>query len=360
MRIYVSAAVTTDGYLDDNSPERLVISTPEDWAEVYKLRSRHDAIMVGVETLRRDNPSLRIRDEAVRRQRETQGLPPDIARVTMTKSGNIASDINFFTSGKSSHYIFSPRPLPELDSIAEVISADGPVTARFIVTELEKRGIEHLLVEGGAQTLKIFFDEGMVDTFRLAVNTAMRLSAERGGAKLEIGSGYLAAPHTCERLGGMEVTTSVLHPDTSAEDLHYLRAAIEQSRRCTPSATSYCVGVVVRTSDGRIFTGYTHETSPTHHAEQEAITKAATAGAEMRGATIYSSMEPCSQRNSEPESCSELIIRQGFARVIFALYEPSHFVCCRGALNLRSRGIEVRAYISLAEEVRKVNGHLWA
>ena len=46
MRITLSAAVTADGFLDDNSPRRLIISTPEDWAEVYRLRAAHDAILV--------------------------------------------------------------------------------------------------------------------------------------------------------------------------------------------------------------------------------------------------------------------------------------------------------------------------
>ena len=77
-----------------------------------------------------------------------------------------------------------------------------------------------------------------------------------------------------ERLGGMEVETWVLHPDTSAEDLHWLRAATDEAFRCQPSPTCYCVGAVIRLPDGRTFTGYTHESSPTHHAEQEAIRKA--------------------------------------------------------------------------------------
>ena len=53
MRVTLSAAVTADGFLDDNSPRRLIISTPEDWAEVYRLRAAHDAILVGAVTLQR-------------------------------------------------------------------------------------------------------------------------------------------------------------------------------------------------------------------------------------------------------------------------------------------------------------------
>lgn len=59
MRVILSAAVTADGYLDDNGPGRLVISTPGDWAAVLRLRAGCDAILVGAETVRRDNPRCR-------------------------------------------------------------------------------------------------------------------------------------------------------------------------------------------------------------------------------------------------------------------------------------------------------------
>lgn len=359
MRVMLSAAVTADGYLDHNAPERLVISTPEDWAEVYHLRAMHDAILVGAQTLRRDNPSLLIRDEQVRTQRELAGRTPDIAKVTITESGDLAPSLNFFTRGQAEKFVFSTHEITELSHLTTVISSDSEVlTARYIVTELEKRGIERLFVEGGAKTLRMFMHEGMADTLRLAVNPNLRLGPAAAAPRLEIGDEYLATPSICEELGGMVVHTYALRPPTEVEDLKYLRLAITESSRCTPSATSYCVGAVVVTDDALVFTGYTHETSPTHHAEQEAIAKALAAGARLRGASIYSSMEPCSKRSSEPESCTELILRHGFAHVAFALYEPSHFVSCRGALILRERGVDVRAYPSLGDEVRQVNAHL--
>ena len=59
MRIILSAAVTADGDLDDNTPQRLMISTAADWEAVQQVRASCDAILVGAETLRRDNPALR-------------------------------------------------------------------------------------------------------------------------------------------------------------------------------------------------------------------------------------------------------------------------------------------------------------
>lgn len=356
MRVTLSAAVTADGYMDDDSPRRLIISTPGDWEEVYRLRAAHDAILAGAETLRRDDPSLLVRDEAARMHRMQAGLKPDIAKVTLTRSGGLSPRLRFFTAGDADRYVFSPGEITGLQNIATVISTSEAITAKYIVTELEKRGIEHLMVEGGAGVLRMFLDEGMADTLRLAVNPRLRLG-RRGGARFDAALPG-SVPHTCEEVDGMEVTTYTLHPDRTEEDLHYLRQAIALSRRCTPCATSYRVGAVIVTRSGDRFTGYTHETSPTHHAEQEAILKATAAGADLHGASIYSSMEPCSTRSSEPESCSELILRHGFSRTVFALYEPSCFVCCEGAVRLRKGGVEVRVYPQLAGEVRAINGHL--
>lgn len=358
MRITLSAAVTADGFLDDNTSSRLMISTPEDWAEVLRLRAAHDAILVGAETLRRDNPALLLRDESVRACRRACGLRPDLAKATLTRSGRLSPSLRFFTEGDADRYVFCDRPLPGLEGVAEVIRTDTPPTAAGIVTELERRGIENLFVEGGAQILGMFIAEGLVDTLRLAVNPHLTLGPERGGARFRYTppAGTLAA---AERFGDMEVTTWHFGRFSEEEDLRRLREAVEASRRCTPSATSYCVGAVVVAADGRSFTGYTHETSPTHHAEQEAIAKALAAGAGLRGGTIYSSMEPCSTRASEPESCTQLILRHGFARVVFALYEPDRFVRCCGALTLRRAGVDVRCYPALGDEVRAVNAHLW-
>lgn len=359
MKVLASVAVTADGYMDDNTPHRLMISTPEDWQEVHRLRAANDAILVGAETLRRDDPSLMIGDPQLREERRSRGMSSQLIRVTFSRSGVLDPSIRFFAP-EGQKIVITEASASNLEQIAEIIQINSPITARAIVTELERRGIERLMVEGGAQTLQLFLDEGMVDTLRVAINPKLWLGEQPGAPHFTLPQICRETSPTSECPGGMEVTTYTLHPDTEVEDRRFLRMAIEVGGRCTPSATSYCVGAVVATVDGCIFTGYTHETSPTHHAEQEAIAKALAAGASLRGAAIYSSMEPCSKRTSEPESCSQLIIRHGFGRAIFALYEPDHFVRCTGALTLRNAGIDVRVYPSLAEEAEATNKHLLA
>lgn len=343
MQIILSFAVTRDGYLDDNSDTRLVLSTPEDWEAVHRLRAACDAILVGAETVRRDNPSLR-------------GVP---MRVTITRTGALDAASRFFTVGEARRIVFSPKPLPHLDGLAEVVCLEEPITAAAVVIELERRGVRRLLVEGGAQLLRLFLDEGLADRVRMAVHPTLRVGKERGGARFCF-TPPIGADCRHEVLGGMEVTHCTLHDIDETEELRWLDRAIEESRRCPICHSCYRVGAVVVTADGRSFTGYTHETSPTHHAEQEAIGKALAAGAVLRGATIYSSMEPCSKRASEPESCTELILRHGFHRVVFACYEPNCFVRCEGALRLRRAGVCVRVYAERRDAVLAINGHLWA
>ena len=86
--------------------------------------------------------------------------------------------------------------------------------------------------------------------------------------------------------------------------------------------------------------------------------KAIQAGSRLTGATIYSSMEPCTTRKSKPASCSELIILHRMKRVVFAAHEPPTFVTCLGETVLQQAGIEVTILSDLAQKALDVNRHL--
>lgn len=356
MSVKLSVATSADGYIDDSSDTRLVLSTPEDWAEVYALRAEADAIVIGGETLRRDNPRLSLKSDSLRAERIARGVTPEPYKVVISGRGEISPQLRLFSQPNSNIIIFSNIERRELTSLAEVVVIEH-ISAEAVVSYLERRSLHNIFVEGGAKILDMFLSSKCVDTLRIAVNPTIEVND-------------VAAPHfnrpaqlnqravEHKNLGGMLIEEYNMREWSRAKDVELLGRAIEVSRSCRPSATSYCVGAVVVTASGEVFEGYTHETSPTHHAEQEAIKKAEAEGASLRGATMYSSMEPCSKRSSEPESCSEIILRHGFSRALFALYEPSCFVECAGALNMRLGGVEVVCIASLADAVRQVNAHL--
>ena len=357
MRVILSAAVSLDGCLDDCSPDRLVLSSAEDWQEVYRLRASCDAILIGAGTLRADNPSLVLKDEESRRQRIAAGRSADPIKVVVSGSGKLDPSARFFRTGDCEKIVVTEaRDLdPELEEQATVLRLEK-ITAVGILSQLALRGIEILLVEGGSQILTLFLGEGAFDRFRLAIapffvddECAPRLKGVSGTPLLRL--------ERVERLG--ETAVSHYRGESGIPtDVGYLVRAIALSRCCTPSTSAFSVGAVILTRDGRLFEGFTHETGARNHAEEEAIAKALAAGADLRGTTIYSSLEPCSRRASKPLSCTEHIINYGFARVVFACREPGCFVDCEGAEKLIAAGVEVREIAALADEVKRINAHL--
>ena len=144
-------------------------------------------------------------------------------------------------------------------------------------------------------------------------------------------------------------------------DLRWLREAVELSRRCPPSDSAFSVGAVLVSGAGQaIATGFSRERDPHDHAEEVALAKAAESpgGADLAGATMYSSLEPCRRRLSRPRSCSELIVAAGIRRVVLAWLEPPVFVPGGGARWLREQGVTVLEVPELAQAARAVNAHL--
>lgn len=134
--------------------------------------------------------------------------------------------------------------------------------------------------------------------------------------------------------------------------------AVEQSRNCVPSPGAYSVGAVIVTINRDIFTGYTHETGMSNHAEEEAILKAKKAGVDLKNAVMYSSMEPCSDRKSKPTPCAKLIIGEGFSEAYYALPEPPNFVKCHGHQMLKEAGIKTVYLRGFKQQVEEINAHI--
>jgi len=147
-------------------------------------------------------------------------------------------------------------------------------------------------------------------------------------------------------------------PGQPQADLHWLREAIELSRRCPPSSGAFSVGAILVAGDGQVIaTGFSRERDPKDHAEEVALDRAA-GDPRLARATLYSSLEPCLNRASRPRSCAELTLEAGIRRVVIAWLEPPLFVAGGGAGTLRSGGVTVVEIPWLAEAARAVNAHL--
>jgi diaminohydroxyphosphoribosylaminopyrimidine deaminase/5-amino-6-(5-phosphoribosylamino)uracil reductase len=141
-------------------------------------------------------------------------------------------------------------------------------------------------------------------------------------------------------------------------DREWLLASIELSRKCPRTLTAYAVGAIVVGPDGaELARGYSRESDPLDHAEEAALAKLP--GVDLRRATMYTSLEPCTARRSRPRTCTGMILAAGVGRVVFALREPPLFADCHGARTLRAAGVEVVELSHLGHLVREVNAHLF-
>lgn len=146
------------------------------------------------------------------------------------------------------------------------------------------------------------------------------------------------------------------HRGDRHSDAGWLEAAIELSKGCTPTASAFCVGAILVSASGQLIAQrYSRQSDPRDHAEEAALADASASGADLRGATLYTSLEPCLRRVSRPAPCAELILRSGVRRVVYAWREPPIFQPGGGAAWLEEHGVTVVELPELGPAAEAVN-----
>ncbi len=112
------------------------------------------------------------------------------------------------------------------------------------------------------------------------------------------------------------------------------------------------VGAVLVRGGKMIGEGY-HRRAGGPHAEVNAVADASERGHRVAGATLYVTLEPCSTQGRTPP-CTELILREKIARVVFAATDPNPAHAGAATRLLRAAGVEVSSGL-LAEEATKLN-----
>ncbi len=373
--VLYKCAMSLDGYLDDTSPHRLVLSNAEDLLQRDRMRAACDAIMVGAQTIRTDNPQLIVHSKALQKERVGRGLESQPLKVTVTTTGDIDTNSRFF---KSSRLPLIYCPQQSLDVVQKrlgtvatiVVAGDTRINLHQLLEDLSERAVRRVLIEGGSRLGSEFLQAGLVD--ELQISMAPFFIGEANAPKFAKPNPYPHHPtqrmilKTVEQVGDMAVITWLLKrsdtikADMSTADRNFLKRAIKISRHCPPSNRAFSVGAIIVNQAGHIIAeGYSRETGPAVHAEEVALTKARDLRINLQGATLYSSLEPCGQRLSGHTACVDRIIEAGLAKVVYALNEPPLFVKATGAHKLKAQGITVVAMPELAVMVKKINQHLF-
>jgi pyrimidine deaminase RibD-like protein len=126
------------------------------------------------------------------------------------------------------------------------------------------------------------------------------------------------------------------------EDIPYIQAVIDRARLCVseggPPRPKVAAAVV---KDGvQIGIAHRGDMSPGDHAEFGLLDRKS-AHDDVTGATLYTTLEPCTVRSAKKVPCAERIAGRKIGRVVIGILDPDQRICGRGIRYLRQAGIEV-------------------
>ena len=171
--VTVKLAMSLDGRICDTTGNAKWISSAESRKLTGGLRTQVDAIMVGAETVRTDNPSLLSHGKR----------NDDLIRVIVSRSGKLPKTAQVVTDGAPNETL---------------VYRD----AKAALVDLGKRGCLHVLCEGGLALARSLADEGLVDAWKLVTAPIVignRPIAEALRFKLE--SNGILDPYAGDRIG---------------------------------------------------------------------------------------------------------------------------------------------------------------
>ena len=166
--VTLKAAVTLDGKIATSRGDSRWVSTSQSRAEVHRLRDRVDAILVGSNTARLDNPRLTTRVGPKGR---------NAIRVVLDARLRLPLSLQLFRSplaartivatAESTQTARAKRLLRRGIEVWLVPSRVGRLDLLAVLRRLGKEGVVHLLVEGGAEVFGAFIDQGLADELLL-------------------------------------------------------------------------------------------------------------------------------------------------------------------------------------------------
>ncbi|WNG16157.1 bifunctional diaminohydroxyphosphoribosylaminopyrimidine deaminase/5-amino-6-(5-phosphoribosylamino)uracil reductase RibD [Cystobacter fuscus] len=169
--VTLKAAVTLDGKLATATGDSRWVTGEEARAWVHRLRDRVDVILVGATTARRDNPQLTTRLPG--------GAGKDPVRVVVDSHLRLPSTLQVFTQRSSARTVVATLEDPTARKAKRLLATgadvwqlpekQGRVDLEALMRRLAKVGLNHVLVEGGAEMYGSFLREELADELLLFV-----------------------------------------------------------------------------------------------------------------------------------------------------------------------------------------------
>jgi pyrimidine deaminase RibD-like protein len=132
--------------------------------------------------------------------------------------------------------------------------------------------------------------------------------------------------------------------------IHLARSSVSEQGRVSPK-----VGAVLARDGLVIGEAFRGELEPGEHAEFTLLERKLSDDL-VAGATLFTTLEPCTARNAPKRPCVERVIDRRIARVVIGVLDPNDEIRGRGELRLREAGIDIGRFDSdLMAQVEELN-----
>jgi diaminohydroxyphosphoribosylaminopyrimidine deaminase/5-amino-6-(5-phosphoribosylamino)uracil reductase len=158
--IHLKLASTLDGKIAMPSGQSQWITGDLARQYVHTLRSLHQGVLVGAETIRKDNPKLNVRLS------HYEGNQP--LRIVFTKSGKLPEQAQVFQDElKNQTLVYTQSPLSFNFPSSQVIQV---LNLKEAMKDLFDKKLIHLFLEGGSNLASEFLKEGLIERVSLFLN----------------------------------------------------------------------------------------------------------------------------------------------------------------------------------------------
>ena len=167
--VFINAAMSADGKIATTLRKQTRISGSLDFDRMDELRASSDAVMVGIGTVLSDNPSLTVKSKERREKRRRDGEDENPVRIVVDSTARTPPDADIFKKGEGKRIIAISENAPaekvkQLAKNAEILlCGEKSGDLEKLLCELIARGLNRLMVEGGATLKWGVLSSGRVD-----------------------------------------------------------------------------------------------------------------------------------------------------------------------------------------------------